>query len=143
VGVLATLAAVFFWYGLEAWHRAQRGLQSAEQHNMSQEQGPPSAAGTSLTDKIRHVLTEARMVLPGAQALLGFQFATIFMEGFARLPASSQALHLLSLALVTLSTILLITPAAYHRLVEQGEETEHFHRFASRLVLAAMVPLVG
>jgi Family of unknown function (DUF6328) len=34
-----------------------------------------------------------------------------------------------------------MTPAAYHRIVERGEETEHFHRFASRVLLAAMIPL--
>src|SRR5256885_12401980 len=34
-----------------------------------------------------------------------------------------------------------MTPAARHRLVEGGEDTEAFHRFASRLLLAAMVPL--
>ena len=34
-----------------------------------------------------------------------------------------------------------MTPAAYHRLVERGEDTEHFHRFASRTLLAAMIPL--
>ena len=37
--------------------------------------------------------------------------------------------------------MLLITPAAYHRLVERGEETEHFHRFASKVLVAALVPL--
>jgi len=34
-----------------------------------------------------------------------------------------------------------MTPAAYHRIVERGEESEHFERFASRAVLSAMVPL--
>jgi hypothetical protein len=34
-----------------------------------------------------------------------------------------------------------MTPAAYHRIVERGEATEHFHAVASKLVLAAMVPL--
>jgi small-conductance mechanosensitive channel len=34
-----------------------------------------------------------------------------------------------------------MTPAAYHRLVEKGENTEHFHRFASRMLIASMVPL--
>ena len=43
--------------------------------------------------------------------------------------------------MVSLSIVLLMTPAAYHRLVERGEETEHFHRFASRVLVAAMVPL--
>jgi hypothetical protein len=35
--------------------------------------------------------------------------------------------------------VLLITPAAYHRIHEAGEDTEHFHKIASRLLLAALV----
>ena len=37
--------------------------------------------------------------------------------------------------------MLLIAPAAYHRLVEHGEDSERFHRVASGLLLAALVPL--
>ena len=99
------------------------------------------AEGTKLTDKIRHVLTETRVVLPGAQALLGFQFVTTLMEAFEKLPLSLQYVHLASLFLVALSIVLLMTPAAYHRIVEKGEETEHFHAFASRTLIAAMIPL--
>ena len=62
-------------------------------------------------------------------------------DGFAKLPTSSQYVHFTSLGCIALSTILLLTPAAYHRIVEEGEDTEHFHRFASRIVLAATVPL--
>lgn len=40
-----------------------------------------------------------------------------------------------------LTVILLMTPAAYHRIVERGDDTEHFHRVASGLLLAAMIPL--
>jgi hypothetical protein len=36
---------------------------------------------------------------------------------------------------------LLIAPTFYHRIVERGEDTEHFHSFAGRLVIAAAVPL--
>ena len=57
------------------------------------------------------------------------------------LPTSSKYLHLASLALIALSTILLITPAAYHRVGEQGEYTEHFYRFTGCCLVAAMVPL--
>ncbi len=96
---------------------------------------------TRLTDKIKHVLTECRVVLPGAQALLGFQFIAVLMESFEKLPAASKYVHLASLCLIALTVVFLMTPAAYHRIVEQGEDTEHFHRFASRMVIAAMVPL--
>jgi hypothetical protein len=98
-------------------------------------------SGTDLSSKIRHVLTEARMVLPGAQALLGFQFAVTLMTSFDALPRPLRLLHVAVLGAIALAVVLLMTPAAYHRIVERGEETEHFHRLASRFVLAAMVPL--
>lgn len=57
------------------------------------------------------------------------------------LPDSSKYVHLASLGAIALTTVLLIAPAAYHRIVERGEDTESFHRVASAFVLAAMVPL--
>jgi hypothetical protein len=139
VGLGATLSALFFWYGLEFKRRGEREPEIREEQEMSKEEA--SDGGAKLTDKIKHVLTECRVVLPGAQALLGFQFVTTLMEAFDKLPQSSKYVHLMSLALVALSTILLMTPAAYHRIVERGEETKHFHRFASRILVAAMIPL--
>ena len=34
-----------------------------------------------------------------------------------------------------------MTPAAFHRIVEQGEDTERVLKFASFMVLAALVPM--
>jgi hypothetical protein len=136
VGVVAYGTAAGLWYGLELVRRAHRRSRSTRPPG-----GEDMATPSSVKDRIDHVLTEARMVLPGAQALSGFQFAAIFMDGFAKLPTSSQYVHFTSLGCIALTTILLLTPAAYHRIVEEGEDTEHFHRFASRIVLAATVPL--
>ncbi|HEX5706917.1 MAG TPA: DUF6328 family protein [Pyrinomonadaceae bacterium] len=166
-GFGALVAALFFWYGLEVGARtgaaaskeavkveteegrgaekaqdatAEKQTTAGEQEAVGQGVGG-QAGGTKLGDRIKHVLTEARMVLPGVQALLGFQLIATLMPGFEKLPALSQYVHLASLALVALSIVLLMTPAAYHRIVERGEETEHFHTFAGRLVVAALVPL--
>ncbi len=140
--VAATLVALFFWYGLEFMRRMEREPKIKEIQAMGEEEKKEKGeGGTSLKDKIEHVLTEARIVLPGAQALLGFQFASMLVEGFDKLPLSSKYVHLASLCLIALTTILLITPAAYHRIVERGEDTEHFHSFAGRLVIAAAIPL--
>ena len=95
----------------------------------------------TLNDKIKHVLTEARMVLPGAQALLGFQFVTMLLDDFDRLPESSKQVHLISLLATALSTVLLMAPAAHHRIVEQGANTEAFHRLAGRYIVWSMMPL--
>ncbi len=94
-----------------------------------------------LEQKIQHALTDARVVLPGAQALLGFQFVAVFLGGFETLPASSQYIHIVSLTLVTLSTIFLMMPPAYHRLVEMGQPSKHFFRLTSNAVLGSMIPL--
>jgi len=103
--------------------------------------GDGGRGGASISDRIDQVLTDARVLLPGAQALLGFQFIAVLTESFTQLPDGAKYVHLLSLLMMALTIILLMTPAAYHRIVEQGDETEHFHRFASRFVVAALVPL--
>ena len=96
---------------------------------------------TEIKDKLRHVLTEARLVIPGVQALIGFQLALFLMDGFETLPETSKYLHLASLMLIALTLALLLTPAAYHRVAERGEATEHMHKIGSRFVLLATVPL--
>ncbi len=145
-GVFAGVAALFCWYGLEVAPRGGRLPGRKEKGELEIDERKPegemqSEEGSAIKDKIRHVLTEAKMVLPGVQALLGFQLIAVLMENFDKLPALSKYIHLASLMLVGLSIVLLMTPAAYHRIVEKGEETEHFHRFASRLMVAALVPL--
>lgn len=138
---VALVIALFFWYGLEALQRTKREAEVKEKQEMSKQKGEDKEGRTKLKDKIQQVLTEVRVVLPGAQALLGFQFASLLMESFEKLPQASKYVHFISLSLVALTVILLMTPSAYHRLVEQGEDTEHFHRVASRLLIAAMIPL--
>lgn len=136
------LMALFFWYGLEAIRRREREPKIMEKEMESKrEEQDDGEDGTKLKDKIEHALTEMRVVLPGAQALLGFQFASMLVEGFDKLPASSKYVHLASLMLMAISVVLLMTPAAYHRIVERGHETEHFHSFTSRMLIAAMLPL--
>ncbi len=78
------------------------------------------------------------MVLHGAQALLGFQFIMIWLKGFGKLPLLSRQPHLLSFAFVTMATILLMPPPAYHRLARSEERTEAFYRFASWIILGAL-----
>jgi hypothetical protein len=129
--------ALFAWYGFEMLRRRDVGR---EEREMSEEQRD-EAAETPLHAKIEQMLTEARVILPGAQALLGFQLAIVITESFDRLPADSKLLHAVSLGLLALTTILLMAPAAYHRIVYAGEDAEEFHRTGSAMVTAATVPL--
>lgn len=94
-----------------------------------------------LKDQVSNCLEEARMVLPGIQALFGFQLIAVFNQQFSELGALEQLLHYVAIVLVTSSTALVITPAAVHRLAYRGEVSAHFVALASRLITSAMVPL--
>ena len=96
---------------------------------------------TPLHVKIEQMLTEARVILPGAQALFGFQLAIVLTQTFETLPALSRMVHALSLGLVALAVMLLMAPAAYHRIVYAGEDSDDMHRVGSVLVTAATLPL--
>jgi hypothetical protein len=96
---------------------------------------------TSLEDKIHQVLTEARMVLPGAQALLGFGTIAVLTSRFDALPRELKLVHAGGLLAIAAAVVLLMTPAAFHRIAERGEPSERFHRLASRLLLGAMAAL--
>jgi Family of unknown function (DUF6328) len=128
--------ALFFWYGLEI-ARVQR-KETLEMSNYDQ-QPANQRLKSDLEHKIEHVLTEARIVLPGARALLGFQFVAVLLGGFEELPKSSQYVYVISLTLVVVSIILLMMPAVYHRIVESGRPTERFYRVASNAIVSSMV----
>jgi hypothetical protein len=137
-GIGALGVALFFWYGLPAFRRSRREHRVHQKELMKNQASDEKA---SLKDKITQVLTEGRVVLPGTQALLGFQLVTFMSDAFEKLPRSLQMTHLAALGLIAFSAILLMTPPAYHRLVEHGEDTEHFLRLASVFVVVAMIPL--
>jgi hypothetical protein len=96
----------------------------------------------SLDSAAAHLLEECRMVLPGIQALFGFQLIAVFNEGFdEKLSGVGQMVHLVAIILTTLSMALVMTPAALHRQAEPKEVSERFLWLASNMVLAGMVPL--
>lgn len=119
--VMVVLFALFFWYGLELLNRrkpaSKQGEGQAKVANSGEGQGKDSQGGEQseqkkLQDKLNFLLTEARLVIPGAQALLGFQLIAMLTDQSDKLPASMKYLHLASLAAIAISTVLLMAPAA-------------------------------
>jgi hypothetical protein len=97
----------------------------------------------SLKDRISQVLEEIRVVMPGSQALLGFQLVALFSSGFLYLPQSLKQLHLASLGFIAVATIFLMAPSAFHRIACKGDATFAVYRFASRMLVIAMFFLVS
>lgn len=108
----------------------------------------PKPAGKGKVEDIKldtaasHILEECRMVLPGVQALFGFQLIAVFNQGFSeRLSHAEQLVHLVAIVLTVLAMALVMTPAALHRQAEPKQVSERFVWLGSHLVLASMFPL--
>jgi len=136
-GITAGAVAIGFWYGYPLAKRRY----NCEQESVMTTHPTEEPAATPLDIKIEQMLTEARVILPGAQALFGFQLAIVFTRSFADLPVVPMIMHAASLLLVTLTVVLLMAPAAYHRIVYGGEVSADMYRVGSALVTAATIPL--
>jgi len=83
------------------------------------------------------------MVLPGIQALFGFQLIAIYNVRFeTELAGYEQRLHLLAIVLVALAIALIMAPAAYHRQAERGQISRYFIDLSSNLLTWGMAPLL-
>jgi uncharacterized protein DUF6328 len=103
----------------------------------------PEAEELPLSKAAEYLLDECRMVLPGIQALFGFQLIAVFSSGFdQKLSPGHQRLHLLAIALVAVAVAIVMAPAAYHRQRPQAV-TAGFVRVSSRLLLGSMLPLAA
>jgi len=90
------------------------------------------------------MLEECRMVLPGIQALFGFQLIAVFNSTFwAKLDQYEQLLHYMAIGLVALSVALVMTPAAYHRQAEPATVSKRFLIISTKLLFGSMYPLMG
>ena len=104
---------------------------------------PQETEQLPLSKAAQMLLEECRMVLPGIQALFGFQLIAVFNASFdQKLSPTEQHLHFTALALVAIAVALIMTPAALHRQGGGTEVTARFMRISTRLVLWSMFPLL-
>ena len=123
---------------LAAWHSWGSVLRSTSHRR---EPTAVNSRHAKLHDRIDYVLTEARVILPGAQALFGFQLIVPLMTAFETLPFAARVAHFAGLAFVAVAIVLLISPAAIHRIAFDGDDDERFLSLSSHIVTAALVPL--
>jgi hypothetical protein len=133
-GTAVTLLAFLFWYGLEYFYRLVIDRRSKMPAAEKEKTTPTSV-------KIEHMLAEARVVLPGVQALLGFQLIAVLTKSFEQLPTALKMIHFAGLIMLTVAMVLLIAPAAFHRIAFAGADSPTFHNIGSNLLTSASVAL--
>ena len=133
LAITAFLASLTAWYGVGLAMRRRRPAKTAAFER----------ASVSLHEKIAQLLTEARVILPGAQALLGFQFVVMLTQAFDQLPLHAKVVHVVALLSLVLAILLLICPAAIHRLAFEGHDDAQLLIMGSALVTTALLPLAA
>jgi hypothetical protein len=88
---------------------------------------------------LKIALDETRMLILGAQVLLGFQVRSVFQEAFEQLPASSKVCDAAALFLMVAVVGLLIAPAAHHRVVDGGDATRRIMRIIGLCMSGALL----
>lgn len=97
----------------------------------------------TLAHSVSHVLEEARMVLPGIQALFGFQLIAVFTNVFQQqLTSPEKLIHLLATGLTVTAFGIILAPAAYHRQAEPESISEKFIRISTTLLRIGLIPLL-
>lgn len=98
---------------------------------------PPKRGDKALND----MLQELRVLLQGAQVLVGFLIILPFNQGFAKIDDNEKLVYMLTFVCAVFSLIAFSTPAAYHRLRRPLPDKRKFKDFATRMIIAGLALL--
>ena len=133
--VAAGIAGTFFGLAMLCWYIV--AWASRRREPAMQEPTKP----TPLETQVDQLLTEARVIIPGVQALLGFQLTVTLTQAFAELPMPAKIAHAAALCCIGLAVILVMAPASVHRIAFSGQDDPDFVKIGSFFVVAAPLPL--
>jgi hypothetical protein len=119
-------------------------MRSAESRD--DESGPaPSTDPRNETEAERddrnliELLQELRVAGLGVQVLFGFLLSLPFTSRFSTLGHAERGLYIASLLLAAVSTVLLLGPVAYHRLVFRQRQKERLVRAGNVMAICGLV----
>jgi hypothetical protein len=94
-----------------------------------------------LNRELIEVLNELRVALPGVQVLFAFLLAVPFTQRWGRTTDLQRDVFFAAILATTLSSILLIAPSAYHRILFRERDKEHIIHVVNRLTLSGLALL--
>jgi hypothetical protein len=141
IGGAVFILALMLWYGYELYTRWKNRSRIKRETRDVMDRKPNDQNGVSLVEQVRVLFIESRVVLPGIQAVLGFQFASILTAGFQNMSQSLKLIHFFSMIMVLFSVILLIAPVAYHHITLEGVDTKRLVHFGGRMIIFSIVLL--
>lgn len=104
---------------------------------------PPDDRETDRPDDgdFSDMLSEMRILLPGAQTLSAFLIILPFNAGFAKIDSTEKIVFLATFFLSLTSLVLLSAPAVQHRVMRPLKNRERFKALATRQIVAGALAL--
>lgn len=96
-----------------------------------------------VTRNLNELLQELRVMQTGVQILTGFLLTVPFSDRFADLTDPQQRLYLAILVGAVLTTLVIVAPVCYHRLLFRQGRREWIVAAAQRCALAGLVGLAA
>lgn len=92
-------------------------------------------------EDLADLLSELRILLPGAQTLTAFLIILPFNSGFAEINREERYVYIATFLCALASLILFAAPAAWHRLLRPLRDREGFKTRATHSVIAGLATL--
>ncbi len=87
------------------------------------------------------LLNELRVALPGVQVLFAFLLAVPFAQGWNRVTAFQRNVFFVAFIATAISSVLLIAPTSYHRLLWRHEDKRDIVATSNRFLIAGLLAL--
>ena len=87
------------------------------------------------------LLNEVRIALPGVQVLFAFLLAVPFAQGWNRVTAFQRDVFFVAFIATAISSVLLIAPTSYHRLLWRTGNKKNIVETSNRLLIAGLFAL--
>lgn len=94
-----------------------------------------------LDAKLKTALDESRLLILGAQVLLGFAFQAAFQDLFSGVGPVGRVFQLVALCLLCLSVALLVVPSFYHQIACKGCSLHRALHVATSFASWSLLPL--
>ena len=115
------------------------GSRATEDSARTQPDRPGETEAQRDDRNVMELLNELRVVGIGVQILFGFLLSLPFTNHFSKLYTAQRGLYLATVTLAALSTALLVTPVAYHRLLFRRHEKESLVQVTNVMAIAGLV----
>ena len=102
----------------------------------------PESRAERINRELIELLNELRVGLPGVQFLFAFLLVVPFQQGAAKTTGFEHGVYYVALVSAAVASVLLIAPAAQHRVLFRQHDKEALLRRSSRSAFAGLMVLI-